>query len=204
VQLPLAGMDPSTEEQWFSGVRPDTLDKLACIVWTLHDAGPFESSAGQAPRLLKEALAARKGIYQGGRGQSDMHYLLRVLERHGVVEREGGPKTTRRLALVPGVALPPDPYRDKSRAKKPARTSIEPEPEPELSPADALAAVASFAADALRLAGVTGHGAEGGQLAEAHAEIARLHRQIDMAAEQLTDLRKEREMLRRALVQRGR
>jgi hypothetical protein len=202
-------MDPSTtkhDDQWFDHIRPNTLNKHACIVWTLHDDGPFESEAGQAPSLLKAALEARKGIYRGGRGQSDLHYLLRTLERFGVVEREsGGSRSTTRLALVPGVPLPPSPYRDKTRAL----AAVDPPTRPAPAMADtldaghALAAVASFVESAMAMAGVTPHEADSDdRLADALAEARRLHGLVASQGEQLTALRKELEVARRALAHR--
>jgi hypothetical protein len=208
-------MDPSTKPfVWPRRTLPRTQLLIARVLWTLKDHGPvsYPVSNNLVKLLTAEGWPAPevKVMSQHVRSLRD-HYGATV------DIRENG-RGVHRMALRPGVALPPFPHGIDERPEpgpkpKPVRARQEPlpqPPEPEegpspaMSPGDALAAVASFVTEALALAGVSSHAADADErLAEAQEEVARLHSAMDAQAEQLVTKLRENEVLRRALARRN-
>jgi hypothetical protein len=205
-------MDPSTliDWQWFNALHRPTQIRVACILWTLYEHGPVVDEAGNAPSKLGEVLRQRRGPYQATGAQPTVRQLLVSINRGcpDLIERDVNVSRTRRLALRPDAGpadLPPNPYDEEGpapRAPAAAEESASGTP-PAMSAPDALAAIASFVASAMRMAGVTDHDTTADErLEDAMAECRRLQDLLDAQGEQLLVKMREAEVLRRALAQR--
>lgn len=186
--------------------KPQTQLTWACVLWTLHDDGPFTNKSGSALRLLFEALQrhrhpALRWTLEGLRQQ------VRTIEKKapGLIDRRGNTSSTHYLGLVPGVALPPNPYVliDDSGAPPGERVELVASTNG-FSAADALTAVASFVDSAMAMAGVTHHEVDADErLAEALAENRRLRDALDAQVAQTQDKMRELDVMRRALARRS-
>lgn len=202
-------MDPSNtiDWQWFDSLHGPTQTRVACILWTLYEHGPVVSGPGNAPSVLAELLRQRRGPYQARGDQPKVSQLITTITKAcpELLIRDVKVSRTRRIALRPDIGpaeLPPNPYAELAAAA-PRRDEPD-EPEAQMSASDALAAVASFVANAMRMAGVSEHDVTPDErLDEALADCRRLQATLDNQGEQLLVKMRENEVLRRALAQRN-
>lgn len=219
-ELPSAGMDPSTIKQWEWSARTpgSSRQSAACVLWTLHLDGPFESTSGNAIQALTDALVARDGPYAGRAGESSVHVIVKQLAVKGLyagaVQREVRGRKCYKLSTPLGPdQLPDNPYA--KRRGRPPKPATEPSDRP-AKPRKAAAVNghdpqhAVDARDALLVIGglvdeVLGHRMTAAQfataerLAEALAEAERLRAENMKLETALLDRLKEIDTLRRAL-----
>jgi hypothetical protein len=199
--------------------RRDSRLRWACVIWTLHDEGPFTSKSGCAVQDLFNALRRRDSdpplIWTLDALRQQITRMIR--QRPGLLDRRGNVSSTHYLGLAQLDAMPPNPYAHEAvvdappseRVEQVELSEIEPRGEPgsnghgEMTPADALAAVASFVGSAMVMAGVDHHdtGADE-QLAEALAENRRLAELVEGQARQIMEQRRQYDVLKRALARR--
>lgn len=204
---------------WPPGVEQHrTKVKWTCVLWTLHDHGPFTNDEGRALADLLAVVGRRtsRPAVNPPWNTQNLRDLLHRIEHQapGLIDRRGGERATDYLGLMPGVELPPSPYAHELTIvgvdDPPAETvELVPAVEPSgngqgaMSAADALAATASFLDSAMAMAGVTHHEADADErLAEALDEMRRLREANDALGAQLLDARRENDVLQRALARR--
>jgi hypothetical protein len=188
--------------------KADSRLRWACVIWTLHDEGPFTNKSGQAITKLLRALQRRSSHPPVDWTIVALRQQIpRMIEQAPLLlDRRGNASSTHYLALGRINAMPPNPYIDDSGAPPGERVELVPAEgngQGAMSAADALAATASFLESAMALAGVTHVEADAdSRLADALEENRRLHEQADTLAAQLLDQRRKNEVLERALARR--
>lgn len=203
-------MTTATSWQWNHGERRSVRERITTLLWLLHHEGPALHPGGRALAILAERAQARGVRIFDGKG--GIYYTLRTLtERYPdaiEVERDSSATYGVRL-LLPRASLPqPDPfgsYVAPEDVVAPASlVPAGPATPGQLAPGDALAAVASFVAEAMRMAGVERHDVTADErLQAALAENQRLQEAYTVQAEQLLARQRECEVLRLALARRN-